>query len=119
MRKVIDRRGGALVSVLFVSMTVLCGCGGRSSHPIEATNAYDSQLSCDHLRAERQVNDARIADLAGEKGGDANNNVGKVLEGPVGILFLDLSDSEKQEITAFQTRNKVLDQLIAQKCPPG
>ena len=32
-------------------------------------------------------------------------------------VFLDLSESEKTEIAALQERNRVLDQLIAGKCP--
>ena len=117
MPKAFNFRAGARNIVVFFSVAILSGCGGRASHPIETTNAYDARLSCDHLYAERQVNDARIVDLAGEKRGDAGNNVAKAIgQGPVGILFLDLSDSEKKEIEAFQARNTVLDQMIAERC---
>jgi hypothetical protein len=117
MPKVVKFRVVASIAAILVPAVMLAGCGGRSIHPIEATNAYDGQLTCDHLRAERRVNDARIADLIDEKGGDANNNVGKVIgQGPVGVMFLDLSDSEKKEIEAFQARDKVIDQMTAERC---
>jgi hypothetical protein len=41
------------------------------------------------------------------------NNLGFLLLDP---LFLDLSNTEQKEITAFQARNQVLDGLIAQRC---
>jgi hypothetical protein len=117
MRKVTSLRA-AFGAATVVPTLLLSACGGRSSHPVEATTAHDAQLSCDHLHAERRVNDARIADLDGERKGDSDNNVGKVIgQGAVGILFLDLSDSEKKEIQAFQARNKVLDQMVAERCP--
>jgi hypothetical protein len=117
MLKRMNLKVGLRMAAALVPAAILAGCGGRSSHPIEAATAFDAQLSCDHLRAERQVNDLRIADLQGEKDNDGTNNVGKVVgQGVVGIMFLDLSDSEKKEIEAFQARNKVLDQMLAERC---
>jgi hypothetical protein len=91
----------------------LAGCGGRVAHPVAATTPLDDQLSCDHLRSEREVNDARIADLRKEKRNSQDNDAGLILAAP---LLLDVSDSEEKEIAAFQARNKVLDDLIAKKC---
>jgi len=77
-------------------------------------NDYDDRLSCDHLRAERSINDAKLADLVKERKNDNNNNVGIALMDP---LFLDLSGSERTEADALTKRNAVLDGLIGQKCP--
>jgi hypothetical protein len=93
---------------------MLAGCGGRVSRPIAANEPYDSQLDCAHLTAEKAVNAARARDLAGEQTDDANNNLGQLLLNP---LFLNLSGSEQTEIEAFAAREKVLDQLMLQKCP--
>jgi hypothetical protein len=91
----------------------LAGCGGRVAHPVAATNDYDDRLSCDHLRAERGVNDSKLADLTQERKNAETNNVGQALAGP---LFIDLSSSERTEADALVKRNAVLDQLIARKC---
>ncbi len=94
-------------------LTLLAGCGGRVSRPVAATNAYDDQLSCTHLHAEKDVNAARARDLAGEQRNDLGNDVGLLLISP---LFLNLSGSEQRELRAFAARDQVLDGLIARKC---
>jgi hypothetical protein len=96
-----------------VMLLPLVACGGRVSHPVSATNAYDDKLSCEHLRAERSVNDARVADLEKERGNAEVNSVGMLVVSP---LFVDLSRSESKEIEAFEERNKVIDTLIAKRC---
>ena len=95
-------------------LLLLAGCGGRAAHPVAANNDYDDRLSCDHLRAEREVNDSKLADLTKERKNDNNNNVGLAVMDP---LFLDLSGSERTEAEALTKRNAVLDGLIATKCP--
>ena len=92
----------------------LGGCGGRVSRPVAATNTYDDQLSCTHLLAEKDVNAARARDLAGEQHNDVGNNIGFLVFSP---LFLNLSGSEQVELRAYAAREKVLDQMIARKCP--
>jgi hypothetical protein len=88
-------------------------CGGRVGNPVPPTTPYDDKLDCAHLQAEKSVNTARAADLLGEGDSDVRNNLGFLLLDP---LFLDLSNTEQKEITAFQARNQVLDGLIAQRC---
>ena len=100
-------------AILAVCLLV-AGCGGRVARPVAATNDYDDQLTCDHLHAEREVNDSKLTDLTQERHHDNANNVGMVLVGP---LFIDLSDSERKEAEALVKRNAVLDQLIVRKCP--
>ncbi|MBB6251338.1 hypothetical protein [Nitrospirillum iridis] len=100
-----------IATALFVGLS---GCGGRVANPVKAVNAYDDQLSCDHLRAELQVNQAHILDLNGERAADRQHNVGQLLVGP---MFIDLSDSEKKEIKALEARDTVLNGYLAQRCP--
>ena len=97
-----------------VAFLLLSACGGRTAHPVALHNDYDDRLSCDHLRAERSINDAKLADLVKERKNDNNNNVGIALMDP---LFLDLSGSERTEAEALNKRNAVLDGLMGQKCP--
>ena len=109
---------GAIGWVLMVAASwPLVACGGRDAHPVDATTTLDDQLDCEHLRAERQINDARIADLRGEKGDATDNNVrGVVASVGVGLVMLDVSGAQGKEISAYQERNKVLDGLITKKC---
>ena len=104
------------------TLTLLCflllsGCGGRTAHPVAVNNDYDDRLTCDHLHAERGVNDSKLADLTKErKDANANNIGAAVLMGP---LWLDLSGAERTEAEALTKRDAVLDALIAKKCTAG
>src|SRR5689334_22290672 len=89
--------GAAAAKSLGVGLLLLSleACGGRLGHPVAAVSATDEALSCEHLRAERRVNDARIADLEKERGNAAGNSFGMFLVNP---LFMDFSRSEAKEI---------------------
>jgi len=95
-------------------LLVTAGCGGRVAHPVAATNDFDDRLSCDHLQAERAVNNSEFAELVKERKNDEVNNVGMVLLSPI---MMDLSSSERKEAEALVKRDEVLDKLIAAKCP--
>jgi hypothetical protein len=100
------------IFLTLISCGLLAACGGRVSHPVDTTTPYDSRLSCDHIQAELVVNQKHIDDLFNEKDDDENNNVGMLVIAP---LFMDLSDSEKIEVTALQKRNDVLIDLKKHK----
>jgi hypothetical protein len=104
----------ALALVMVVG--AVTACGGRVANPVSAANPWDGQLDCVHLKAELDVNRARVADLAGEAKNSAANNVGLFLVNP---LFLDLKDSEKAEIRAFAEREKTLKRLMDEKSCSG
>ena len=100
------------ILLVFICCGLLAACGGRTSHPVEATTAHDDQLSCDHLQAELAVNSRHIEDLRAEKDSDENNNIGILVTTP---LWMDFSDSEDKEIQGLQNRNAVLSDIIARK----
>jgi len=103
--------------VVLILALLLSSCGGRAAHPVSATMPYDSQLTCEQIKAERVVNDSRIADLHGEEHDDHNNNVAFIVGyGLMGGMFVDTSGAEKSEIKALRARNAVLDSLIAKQC---
>ena len=109
------RRYGAFGLLLLCAG--LGSCGGREAHPVSATTPYDNQLTCDHLHAERKVNDQKIADLTGERQEEVATNVGMVLAGGIGgALMMDTSNAEATEIGALNARNKVLDALMPTRC---
>jgi len=101
---------------LLFCLLLLSTCGGRVAHPVAINNDYDDRLTCDHLKAEREVNDSRLADLVKEGKHDDLNNAGMAVINP---LFLDLHDSERKEADALTKRNAVLDGLIGKKCSGG
>lgn len=112
------RSGCESATIVLLLVLSLDSCGGRVARPVSATTPYDSQLTCEHITAERTVNDARIADLKGEEHDDIDNDVGFAIGmGLTGAIFLDTSDAEKSEIKALHARNAVLDDLMAKKCP--
>lgn len=101
------------VCAALILMTV-SGCGARKAAPVETTRTTDSILTCDHLVAEHHVNTRRMAHLLTEKGAQEANNVGFLLFSP---LFLDLSNTEQQEIRALRDRNSQLGLLMtSRKC---
>lgn len=101
-------------------LVIVSGCGARKAAPVKTTRTTDSILTCDHLIAEHHVNTRRMAHLLTEKGAQEANNVGFLLFSP---LFLDLSNTEQQEIRALHDRNGHLGLLMStRKCagaPPA
>ena len=100
---------------------LVVACGGRKANPVQVDRSTDAQLSCTHIKNEAEVNAARILDLLGEEERASENNAALLMAAPLSIafpLFLDLGDSEQQEITALEARNKRLDTLGTEKgCP--
>lgn len=90
----------------------LGACGGRVAQPVETVRAVDTRLSCDHLQGEFNNNLKRLQELTQERRSAEANNVGWLLGGP---LFMDLSDTERQEATAILSRNERLTYLMKQK----
>jgi len=104
------------LGAILILMT-LGGCGSRKATPVETSRNTDSILACDHLGAEHSVNTRRMKHLLTEKGAQEANNFGLLLVSP---FFLDLSNTEQQEIRALQDRNHQLDQLMASReCASG
>ncbi|MDJ0388062.1 hypothetical protein QMO56_08040 [Roseomonas sp. E05] len=62
------------------------------------------------IKGERQINDARVQELIAERQTATTNNVGMFLAR--GVLFLNLSDTERREAEALQRRNARLDALM-------
>lgn len=106
------RSAATPLAVLLLAGLVLYGCGGREARPVAKTTSFDDRLSCGHLESQFGANEARMEDLGVEAKLQSDQNVGMVLVAP---LFLNLNDSERQEIEALRERNTVLIDLAEKK----
>lgn len=116
--------GASGASVKWAAIAALCvlaaGCGGRAANPVSETSSLDAQLSCDQIRAEREANDRRVAELDDEKRANDIRNATKVVTFPIlgGVttpLTFDPSLAITEEKKAIATRNARLDQLAGEK----
>ena len=99
-------------TALAVTAVLLAACGGRVAQPVLLEQAYDSKLSCAHLAGELANNDKRLIELKAERDGKPAENFGLLLVSP---LFIDMSDSQKNEVKALIARNDRLKSLMAEK----
>lgn len=105
--------------VLAIAGALLAGCGGRSARPIPTQQSFDPDMSCEQLVAEFDANKKSINRLNGELGDLDGQNaavvVGVILAGPAMLFALDNGEAQKQEITAYRTRNRRLGELAVGK----
>ncbi len=103
----------AKMRFLAAALTALVpACGGRVAQPVLVDKGYDAKLSCAHLAGELSNNEKRLIELKAERDGKAAENIGLLLVSP---LFIDLSDSQKNEVKALIARNDRLKDLMSQK----
>lgn len=108
----------ATAVALLLAGLALFGCGGREARPVAKTTSFDDKLSCGHIASQLKANRARIADLGVEAKLQSDQNVAKVIF--TGPWFMNLNDSEQEEIEALVERNGVLEGLARKKqCPPS
>ncbi len=97
------------IAVLGLCALGLAGCAGREAHPVAIMQDYDKELTCNQIRAEIKSNEQKAQQLAGE---GESARTANVVVGTVGVLLfwpalfaLNLSDAERQEMTALSERN--------------
>lgn len=98
------------------SAIVLMSCGGRVANPVALEQSFDDKLTCAHHAGEYENNIKRLSELTGESKDKVRDNLGLLISSP---LFLDFSNTQKEEAAAILARNKRLAELMAQKgCSP-
>jgi hypothetical protein len=108
---------------LAVMTMMLTGCAGREAHPVSVTQMGDDSMSCPAISAQVSANEAQIRNLDGQRETHNGTNaavavVGVVLFWPA-LFALDMTDYEKQEMTALHERDQYLQQLALNKnCGP-
>ena len=95
-----------------ITLLFVAACGGRVAQPVLIEQGYDAKLSCAHLSGELSNNEKRLIELKAERDGKPSENLGLLLVSP---LFLDMSDSQKNEVKALIARNDRLKSLMTEK----
>jgi len=91
---------------------MMASCGGRVSHPVALEQRFDDRLTCAHHEGEYENNLKRLEELTGESKDKLRDNLGLLISSP---LFLDFSNTQKEEAAAILARNERLTELMAQK----
>ncbi|MEK7265070.1 MAG: hypothetical protein AAB227_03125 [Pseudomonadota bacterium] len=94
------------------ALLLASACGGRVAQPVLVEQSFDAKLSCAHLAGELSNNEKRLIELKAERDGKPAENLGFLLTSP---LFIDLSESQKNEVKALIGRNSRLKSLMAEK----
>ena len=110
-------------SLLMLAATALvAGCAGRDAQPVSVVQQQDAYSDCSMISAEIQANNAKVQQLADEKGWKVAQNVGA---GIVGLVIwpvwfgMDFKDAAGTDAAALQARQQYLAGLAAQRCAPA
>ena len=107
------------IIAIIVLGAVLTACAGRGAMPVAQLQPGDNRKSCEALRSDIELAQADIQRLTPqtEKTG---KNVALGVAGfffLIPLLFMDLSDAERQEINALQNRNnRLMSIAVDKKC---
>jgi hypothetical protein len=107
---------------LFALTALVAGCAGRDAQPIAVVQPQDAQSDCSMISAEIQANNAKVQQLADEKGLKVAQNVGA---GIIGLVIwpvwfgMDFKDAAGTDAAALQARQQYLAGLAAQRCQPA
>lgn len=101
-----------------VLCTMLTGCAGRSPEPVAVVQPQDQYMDCAAIAAEVQANNAKVQQLAADKGMKTTQNVAAGVAGvfiPVLWFGMDLQDTADKETAALQGRQQYLATLAGQR----
>lgn len=109
-----------LLATAVIAAVVLQGCAGRDATPVAISQAHDSALKCDQIKAEIAANNDQLEALADEHGLKMAQNVVAGVAGAftLGIAWfaLDAKGAAKQDAEALSARNKYLASLASSRC---
>jgi hypothetical protein len=100
---------------------LLSACAGRDPTPIATVQPQDATMSCLQIRAEVEANNAKVQQLADEKGLKVAQNVAA---GVVGIIVwpvwfgMDFKDAAGKDLAALQARQQYLATIATERCAP-
>ena len=104
----------------FAVLALLCaGCAGRDAQPIQTVQQQDQYSDCAMITAEIEANNAKVKELADEKGMKVAQNVAAGVAGilvPVLWFGMDFKGAADSDMAALQARQKFLTNLAEQRC---
>jgi hypothetical protein len=96
----------------------LAGCAGRAPAPVAVVQPTDRYMDCTAILAEAQANNAKVQQLAADKGLKTTQNVAAGVAGlfiPILWFGMDFQGTADAEITALQSRQQYLAMMADQK----
>jgi hypothetical protein len=107
----------------FVAVMIACvfcaACAGRDAAPVATVQPHDQTSDCAMISAEIEANNAKVQELANEKGAKVVQNVAAGVVGIVvwPVLFaMDAKGAADQDMAALQARQQFLTNLAVQRC---
>lgn len=97
---------------------LLASCAGRAPQPVAVVQPTDRYMDCAAILAEVQANNAKVEQLAKDKGLKTTQNVAAGVAGlfiPILWFGMDFQGTADTEITALQNRQQYLAVLAEQK----
>jgi hypothetical protein len=104
--------------VALVAAAALCGCAGRAPAPVSVVQPQDRYMDCAAIQIEVQSNNAKVQQLASDKGLKVAQNVAAGVAGlviPVLWFGMDFQGTADAEIQALQARQQYLASLAEQR----
>jgi hypothetical protein len=104
--------------VMIVAAVALSGCAGRAPAPVALVQPQDRYMDCAAINIEVQSNNARVQQLASDKGLKVAQNVAAGVAGlvvPVLWFGMDFQGTADTEIQALQARQQYLGSLAQQR----
>jgi len=105
------------IGLITIMVVFLQACGGRMAQPVLQYNALDQAFTCDHLKAEFNLNKRKFNALDDEEEQRNIDNTTQLFFGSP--LLLDLTSTLDKERAALQTRNVEIKKLgTVKSCLP-
>ncbi|MBO4227942.1 hypothetical protein [Bradyrhizobium neotropicale] len=104
--------------VALAAAAAVCGCAGRAPAPVSVVQPQDRYMDCAAITIEVQTNNAKVQQLASDKGLKVAQNVAAGVAGivvPVLWFGMDFQGTADAEIQALQARQQYLAALAEQR----
>ena len=101
-----------------VAAVLVSGCAGRAPAPVSVVQPQDRYMDCAAIMIEVQSNNAKVQQLASDKGLKTAQNVAAGVAGlviPVLWFGMDFQGTADTEIQALQARQQYLAALAEQR----
>ena len=106
-----------VVSILCICL-ILVSCAGRDARPVQVRQAGDEARTCQAITTEMVMIEQEVIKLGDD---NQNKNTGNAIFGLTGLFlyiplaFMDLSDAEKEEMSALRERYRYLAVIATDK----